>query len=151
MQDYNGNSFECLSCIFGDEERDWAVSAIPVDSTTMRCPVPPHAALNTRDEYVRFGISINFQNFYYTDAKFKYGLDVDDGSVEKVIFAADLSQAEVVPPTGSPALGEASLHYDPDTNSLSWEVTHDVQNPISAEIRQGAPGENGPVVFDLGK
>ena len=48
------------------------------------------------------------------------------------------------------AVGYATLVASKDLGELSVFLTHDVQNVTAAHIHEGAPGQDGGVVFDLG-
>ncbi len=61
---------------------------------------------------------------------------------------ATATGAGVVPPTSSTATATANFVIVGDI--LFWLVIHDVANPTAAHIHAGAPGENGPVIVDLG-
>jgi len=150
LTDANGNAPDCLVCLFGNRNADWAVAAELVDATTMRCQVPPQASLLGSPNAVPFAISLNHQRFYYHNQVFHYALDVDNGNVEQVHFAATLSGDEEVPPSGSTGTGLATLVYDPKSNSLAWSVKHDLTDATMAHIHLAPVGENGEVVLDLG-
>jgi hypothetical protein len=66
------------------------------------------------------------------------------------IFVFDLSGAQEVPPVPSTARGGCMAQFDAATSSLSVVCTHDVSGAAVMHIHRGAPGVNGPILFDLG-
>jgi hypothetical protein len=67
--------------------------------------------------------------------------------------SAALRGSEESPPAHSQACGAASLIFDAGTNTFviavsAFGIAHN--NLLSAAIHVGNPGENGPVIFDLG-
>ena len=66
------------------------------------------------------------------------------------IFAFSLGSDQEVPPTSETARGGCFAQFDGGTSTLSMVCTHDVVDPTVMHIHRGAPGVNGPVVFDLG-
>lgn len=68
---------------------------------------------------------------------------------DELKFEADLSGANEVPPVMTDATGEAEITVE--GNTLEYELeAEDIENVVAAHIHSGAPGENGPVVVDLG-
>lgn len=65
-------------------------------------------------------------------------------------FVFHLSGDQEVPPSGSTARGGCYGQLDAATRRLSLVCTHNVGSPTVAHIHRGAPGVNGPAVFDLG-
>ncbi|HKO56268.1 MAG TPA: CHRD domain-containing protein [Thermoanaerobaculia bacterium] len=65
-------------------------------------------------------------------------------------FVFHLSGDQEVPPTGSTARGGCYGQLDTVARRLSLVCTHNVVGPTTMHIHNGAPGINGPVVFDLG-
>src|ERR1041384_493718 len=63
-------------------------------------------------------------------------------------FVFDLRGAQEVPPTNSTASGGCMATLS--GSSLSITCVHNVVNATLMHIHRGAPGVNGPVVFDLG-
>ena len=66
------------------------------------------------------------------------------------LFVFHLSGDQEVPPVVTPERGGCMGRFRSATNSLSLVCTHDVVLPTLMHIHLGAPGVNGPVVFDLG-
>lgn len=66
------------------------------------------------------------------------------------IFVFHLSGDQEAPPVVTPERGGCMGRFRSATNSLSLVCTHDVDLPTQMHIHQGAPGVNGPVVFDMG-
>ncbi|HEX6087066.1 MAG TPA: CHRD domain-containing protein [Thermoanaerobaculia bacterium] len=66
------------------------------------------------------------------------------------IFVFHLSGDQEVPPVVTPERGGCMGRFRAATSSLSLVCTHDVVLPTLMHIHQGAPGVNGPVVFDMG-
>lgn len=68
------------------------------------------------------------------------------------VLTANLSGSQVVPPTTSPATGQAIMSYDDVSNLFNlavYEVGLTQSEILSAKIFVGAPGTNGPAIFDL--
>ncbi len=66
------------------------------------------------------------------------------------LFDAALSGSEEVPPVTTNASGRAVLSLTADTSTLFWRVlVDDITNITASHIHEGAPGENGPVIFPL--
>jgi len=81
--------------------------------------------------------------------------DYPDGEIRGQIehedrFYAKLSTRNTIPrASGSTAHGIAVGTYsfwDPKRD-LAVDIVHDIVNPTSAEVRQGAPGEVGPLIY----
>jgi hypothetical protein len=73
------------------------------------------------------------------------------GEVHVLVFP--LEAAQVVPPTGSPGSGTATVTLDTDTNLLSWTVAHSgLAGPVVAGHFHGPalPGLNAGVQLGLG-
>ncbi|PYQ26359.1 MAG: hypothetical protein DMF56_24715 [Acidobacteria bacterium] len=66
------------------------------------------------------------------------------------LFVFHLSSDQEAPPTGSPARGGCMGRFNAGASQLSIVCTHNVDNPTVMHIHKGAPGVNGPIVFDLG-
>lgn len=68
------------------------------------------------------------------------------------VLTANLSGSQVVPPTSSSATGQAIMSYD-DVSKLFNLAVYEVgltQNEIlGAKIHVGAPGTDGPSIYDL--
>ncbi|HWW61015.1 MAG TPA: CHRD domain-containing protein, partial [Thermoanaerobaculia bacterium] len=66
------------------------------------------------------------------------------------IFVFHLNGAQEVPPTGSTAQGGCFAQFNSGASRLSIVCTHNVVGPTQMHFHRGAPGVNGPVLFDLG-
>ena len=66
------------------------------------------------------------------------------------LFVFHLSGDQEVPPVSTQARGGCMGRFDAGTSSFSLICTHNVENATIMHIHQGAPGVNGPIVFDLG-
>jgi len=66
------------------------------------------------------------------------------------LFVFHLSADQEAPPTGSLARGGCMGRFDAGASELSIICTHNVDSPTVMHIHRGAPGVNGPIVFDLG-
>jgi hypothetical protein len=66
------------------------------------------------------------------------------------LFVFHLSADQEVPPSGSTARGGCFGQLDQTTRRLALVCTHNAEQPTLAHVHRGAPGVNGPVVFDLG-
>ena len=64
-------------------------------------------------------------------------------------FGFPMSGAQVVPPTGSPARGSCAADLSGDAASLLLRCQHDVAGAAGIHLHEGAPGAEGPVVFDF--
>lgn len=71
---------------------------------------------------------------------------------QKVIFTAEIDATQEVPPTASPARGEAVLTYDLESNTFDLDVRlrHFTETLNASHIHQQVAGVNGPVVVNLG-
>jgi len=78
------------------------------------------------------------------------GVSVPPPIVGQTLCMTTLDENQVVPPSGSDASGTATFVVEVVGESVLLNVIHSVQNPTAAEIHLGAPGENGPLVQDLG-
>jgi hypothetical protein len=67
----------------------------------------------------------------------------------EILFVANLNQAQEVPPTGSTATGVGSVIYDPATDGIRWQLTHNVPDTTAAHIHEGAAGVNGNPIITL--
>ena len=67
-----------------------------------------------------------------------------------VLFIFDLSGAQEVPPVPTTERGGCMGQFDAASNSFSIVCTHNVADATVMHIHQGAPGVNGPILFDLG-
>jgi hypothetical protein len=68
------------------------------------------------------------------------------------VLTANLSGSQVVPPTSSTAIGQAIMSYDDVSklfNLAVYEVGLTQSQILSAKIYVGAPGTNGPAIYDL--
>jgi len=68
------------------------------------------------------------------------------------VLTANLTGSQVVPPTSSTAFGQAIMSYDDVSKLFSlavYEVGLTQSEILSAKIYVGAPGTNGPAVYDL--
>jgi len=68
------------------------------------------------------------------------------------VLTATLTGSQVVPPTSSPAFGQAIMSYDDVSklfNLAVYEVGLTQSEILSAKIYVGAPGTNGPAIYDL--
>jgi hypothetical protein len=77
---------------------------------------------------------------------------VVNASAQVVELRAVISQAQEVPPTGSPASGNAIMFYNVATNTFDLLVSINgmTNAPSASHIHEAAAGVNGPVVTDLG-
>jgi hypothetical protein len=69
------------------------------------------------------------------------------------VFEAQITGDQVVPPTGSGAGGVASIIINEDMTVANYTVSFaglEGGAQTAAHFHLAAPGENGPVVFDLG-
>lgn len=66
------------------------------------------------------------------------------------LFVFHLSSDQEAPPTGSSARGGCMGRFNAGSSQLTLVCTHNVDNPTVMHIHKGAPGVNGPIVFDLG-
>jgi hypothetical protein len=72
----------------------------------------------------------------------------------RVVLRADLSGREEVPPTTSPATGDAMAILNPATQELSWSINYrGLSGPaVSAHIHgPSEPGKNAVAQIDIGK
>ncbi len=68
------------------------------------------------------------------------------------VLTANLSGSQVVPPTSSPAVGSAIMTYDDVSklfNLAVYEAGLTQSEILSAKLYAGAPGTNGPAIYDL--
>jgi CHRD domain/Prealbumin-like fold domain len=65
-------------------------------------------------------------------------------------FVFHLSGDQEVPPVPGTARGGCMAQLNVATSELSVVCTHNVSDATVMHIHRGLPGENGPVVFDLG-
>lgn len=68
------------------------------------------------------------------------------------VLTANLSGSQVVPPTSSSATGQAIMSYDDVSklfNLAVYEVGLTQSEILGAMIHVGAPGTNGPSIYDL--
>jgi hypothetical protein len=65
-------------------------------------------------------------------------------------FVFGLDGGQEVPPVPSPATGGCMGFFDAGAASFSLVCTHNVVGATIMHIHRGAPGVNGPIVFDLG-
>jgi len=66
------------------------------------------------------------------------------------LFVFDLSGAQEVPPVSTTARGGCFGQLSAGAGTFSIVCTHNVVDPAVMHIHRGAPGVNGPIVFDLG-
>lgn len=69
------------------------------------------------------------------------------------VLTANLTGAQVVPPTSSPAMGQLIMNYDDVTKLFNLAVyVNGLQQSeiLSSKIYVGAPGSNGMAIYDLG-
>lgn len=65
-------------------------------------------------------------------------------------FVFHLRGDQEVPPTPETARGGCLAWFDAGISQLTVNCVHDVPGTTMAHVHRGAPGVNGPVVFDLG-
>ncbi len=68
------------------------------------------------------------------------------------VLTANLTGSQVVPPTSSTAFGQAIMNYDDVSklfNLAVYEVGLTKSEILSAKIYVGAPGTNGPAIYDM--
>lgn len=68
------------------------------------------------------------------------------------VLTANLTGSQVVPPTNSPAYGQAIMSYDDVSklfNLAVYEVGLTQSEILASKIYVGAPGTNGPAIYDL--
>lgn len=68
------------------------------------------------------------------------------------VLTANLTGSQVVPPTSSPAFGQAIMSYDDQSklfNLAVYEAGLTQSEILAAKIYVGAPGTNGPAIYDL--
>jgi hypothetical protein len=66
------------------------------------------------------------------------------------LFVFHLSGDQEVPPVATPATGGCFMQFNAGASRLSIVCTHNVSSPVLMHIHRGAPGVNGPILFDLG-
>jgi hypothetical protein len=66
------------------------------------------------------------------------------------LFIFHLDGAQEVPPVSSLAQGGCHGQFNAGASRLTMVCTHSVVGPTLMHIHRGAPGVNGPVIFDLG-
>ena len=66
------------------------------------------------------------------------------------IFVFHLSGDQEVPPVVTPDRGGCMGRFDEEAAELTLICVHDVASPTLMHVHRGAPGENGPILFDLG-
>lgn len=72
------------------------------------------------------------------------------GAAQTMAFNTALAGANEVPPTQSTAAGQTLLTLSADMSELNYRLfVANIQDATAAHIHLGAPGENGPVVFNL--
>lgn len=75
------------------------------------------------------------------------GISCKKDDNQNVTYTATLNGANEVPANNSTATGTATLTFNKDTKVFNLVVTHTVLGPTAGHIHEGAPGENGGVVF----
>src|SRR5215210_251000 len=65
-------------------------------------------------------------------------------------FVFDLRGSQEVPPVPSTATGGCMIELDQVMAQSTITCVHDVMGATVMHIHRGAPGVNGPIVFDLG-
>lgn len=66
------------------------------------------------------------------------------------LFVFHLTGDQEVPPTATPERGGCMGRFRSASSELTLVCTHTVVGPTVMHIHRGAPGVNGPVIFDLG-
>jgi hypothetical protein len=66
------------------------------------------------------------------------------------LFVFHLSGDQEAPPVATAERGGCMARFNSAASELTLICTHDVASPTVMHIHRGAPGVNGPVVFDLG-
>jgi hypothetical protein len=77
----------------------------------------------------------------------------DDTNVNAIVYTAELTGAEQVPPVETAATGTATVTFDATTLTVSWDIIYDdLSGPAVAAHIHGpaALGENAPPVIDFG-
>jgi CHRD domain/IPTL-CTERM motif/Prealbumin-like fold domain len=112
----------------------WTVSALDCDDSDST----GNAFSRTATVNLQAGetVTCRFRNFAVAPA--------DD------IFVFHLAGDQEAPPVVTPERGGCMGRFRSATSSFSLVCTHDVVLPTLMHIHRGAPGVNGPVVFDLG-
>jgi hypothetical protein len=64
----------------------------------------------------------------------------------QILFVANLSGANEVPPTGSTATGVGSVIFDPATLGIHYQLQETVTGATAAHIHQAPAGVNGAVI-----
>jgi hypothetical protein len=67
------------------------------------------------------------------------------------IFVFHLSGDQEAPPVATTERGGCMARFDAGASELTFVCTHDVDLPTVMHVHRGAPGANGPIVFDLGE
>lgn len=67
------------------------------------------------------------------------------------LFVFHLSGDQEAPPVLTTDRGGCMGRFNAGTSTLSLVCTHDVDSPTLMHIHRGAPGVNGPILFDLGE
>ena len=73
----------------------------------------------------------------------------DAGGNGTTEYDATLSGAEVVPAVVTSAGGAAKFVLQADGTTLTYDISHTVQNALAVAIHLASPGENGGVIFPL--
>ena len=66
------------------------------------------------------------------------------------LFVFHLDGAQEVPPVPTTSRGGCMGRFDAGASQLSFVCTHDVAGAIAMHVHRGAPGVNGPILFDFG-
>jgi len=66
------------------------------------------------------------------------------------LFVFHLSGDQEAPPVATPATGGCFMQFTASASQLAIVCTHNVGSPAVMHIHRGAPGVNGPILFDLG-
>ena len=67
------------------------------------------------------------------------------------LFVFHLSGDQEAPPVATTERGGCMGRFNATAGELNLICTHDVELPTVMHIHQGAPGVNGPIVFDMGE
>jgi len=65
---------------------------------------------------------------------------------DQILYLANLTGAQQVPPTPSTATGTGSVIFDPYTNIINYQLQENIAGATDAHIHQAPVGVNGPVI-----